>query len=215
MATFTKPADVNKVFRENLPLFRNSGGVIFDIRGNRGGSDESWNPVVFDYVAPSDIDQNSAMIMKCRISNSAFQEYGSQIPQLKDFATETAMEVVRTGGSYFSQAPDSLKIKCPIVVLVDGYTGSSAEDFAATMKNLGLAKLVGTHTVGVISHPRYYQLPGGYEYGLSTWAFFNPDGTSIIETGIIPDVEAEYTVSDLVDGQDSQLNRAIEVLKGQ
>lgn len=180
MATFMKPDDINKVFNENLLLFRNSRGVIFDIRGNRGGSDECWNPVIFDYIAPADKDQYAALILKCRVANSAFQEYGSQIPQLKDFGTETAMEVVRTGGSYFSQVPDSLKIKCPIIILTDGYTGSAAEDFAITMKNLGLAKLVGSHTVGVISHPRYFDLPNGYSYGLSTWAYFNPDGSSII-----------------------------------
>ena len=213
MATFTKPDDVNKAFSENLPLFRNSRGVIFDIRGNRGGTDECWNPAIFDYIAPADKDQNAALIIKCRVANSAFQEYGSQIPQLKDFATETAMEVVRTGGSYFSQIPDSLKIKCPVIILTDGYTGSAAEDFAVTMKNLGLAKIVGSHTVGVISHPRYFDLPGGYSYGLSTWAYFNPDGSSIIETGILPDIVVEYTIEDLLNNTDSQLDKAIGLLK--
>ena len=185
----------------------------FDIRGNRGGTDESWNPTVLDYIATADKDQNSALVYKCRVANAAFQEYGSQIPQLKDFANEIAMEVVRAGGSLFSQTPDSLKIKCPVVVLTNGYTGSAAEDFAINMKNLGLATLVGTHTIGVISHPRYFNLPNGYRYGLSTWAYFNPDGTSIIETGIMPDLEVEYTVNDLIDGKDSQLDKAVEFLK--
>ncbi len=196
MSDFTKHEEVNKVFSDNLPLFRQSKGVIFDIRDNRGGTDESWNPIIFDHVAPADVDQNNAFIMMCRVANSAFSEYGDQIPQLKDFANETAMEVVRTSNSYFSQAPDSLKIKCPVVILTNGYTGSAAEDFAVTMKNLGLAKLVGTHTIGGISHPRYYDLPNGYEYGLSTWAYLNPDGTSIIETGILPDVEVDYTANE-------------------
>lgn len=212
MSTFTEPTVVNQVFKENLPLFRNSKGIIFDIRGNRGGSDESWNPVIFDYITPADKDLNTAFIMKCRVSNSAFQEYGSQISQLKDYATETAMDVIRTGGSYFSQISDSLKIKCPIVIITDGYTGSAAEDFAATMKNLELAKLVGSHTVGVISHPRYFDLPNGYSYGLSTWAFYNPDGSGIIETGIVPDIEVDYTITDLINDNDSQLEKAIEFI---
>ena len=213
MSDFTKPDEVNRVFNENLPLICEANGVIFDIRGNRGGTDESWNPTVLDYIAPADKDQNSALIYKCRVANAAFQEYGSQIPQLKDFANETAMEVVHTGGSRFSQTPDSLKIKCPVVVLTNGYTGSAAEDFAVNMKNLGLATLVGTHTIGVISHPRYFNLPNGYRYGLSTWAYFNPDGTGIIETGIIPDLEVEFTVNDLINGKDSQLDKAVEFLK--
>lgn len=213
MSTFTNPYEVNKVFKDNIAQMRNSKGVIFDIRGNRGGSDECWNPAIFDYIAPAEKDQYSALVMKCRVANSAFQEYGSQIPQLKDFATETAMEIIRTGGSYFSQIPDSLKIKSPIIILTDGYTGSAAENFAITMKNLGLAELVGSHTVGVISHPRYFDLPNGYSYGLSTWAYFNPDGTSIIETGIIPDVEIEYTIDDLITDSDSQLDKALELLR--
>lgn len=213
MSDFTKPAEVNQVFNEHLSKFREARGVIFDIRGNRGGTDESWNPAFIEYIAPADKDLNKALIIKCRVANAAFEEYGSQIPQLKDYASETAMEVVRTGSSYFSQTPDSLKIKSPVVVLIDGYTGSAAEDFAVTMKNLGLATLVGTHTVGVISHPRVYQLPHGYKYILSTWAFLNPDNTNIIETGIIPDVEVEYTVRDLISGKDSQLIGAVETLQ--
>lgn len=213
MADFTKPDEVNKVFNDNLPLFRDAKGIIFDIRGNRGGSDESWNPSVFDYIAPSDKDQNAALILKCRVANAAFQEYGSQIPQLKDFANETSMEVIQTGGSRFSTIPDSLKINNPIVVLTNGYTGSAAEDFAVIMKNLGLATLVGSHTIGVVSHPRYFDLPNGYSYTLSTWAYFNPDGTGIIETGIIPDVNIEFSVDDLVNHKDSQLAKAIEILK--
>lgn len=213
MSDFTKPDEVNKVFNENMPLFREARGVIFDIRGNRGGTDESWNPTVLDYIAPGDKDQETDLIYKCRVANAAFQEYGSQIPQLKDFADETAMEVVRTGGSRFSPIPDSLKIKSPIIVLTNGYTGSAAENFAIKMKNLGLATLVGTHTIGVVSHPRYFDLPNGYRYGLSTWAYYNPDGTGIIETGIIPDVDIEYTIDDLVNQKDSQLAKAIEILK--
>lgn len=213
MSDFTKPDEVNKVFNENLPLFREAKGVIFDIRGNRGGTDESWNPTVLDYIAPADKDQDTDLIYKCRVSNSAFQEYGSQIPQLKDFANETAMEVVRTSGSRFSQIPDTLKITCPVIVMINGYTGSSAENFAIKMKNLDLATLVGSHTAGVITHPRYFDLPNGYMYGLSTWAYFNPDGTGIIETGITPDVDIEYTVDDLVNHKDSQLAKAIEILK--
>ena len=54
MSDFTKPDEVNKVFNENLPLFRDAKGIIFDIRGNRGGTDESWNPTVLDYIAPAD-----------------------------------------------------------------------------------------------------------------------------------------------------------------
>lgn len=213
MSTFTKPNEVNAIFQENLPFLRNSAGVIFDIRGNRGGSDECWNPAIFDHVAASDVDQNKALLIKCRVANAAFQEFGNQIPQLKDYGTETAMDVIQTGGSYFSQVSDSLKIKSPIIVLIDGYTGSAAEDFAVTMKNLGLAKLVGTHTIGVISHPRFFELPGGHSYTLSTWAFLNPDGSSIIETGILPDVEVEYTLEDLIKGKDPQLDKAIELLK--
>ena len=213
LSDFTKPDEVNRVFNDNLPLMREANGVIFDIRGNRGGTDESWNPTVVDYIAPADKDQETDLIYKCRVANAAFQEYGSQIPMLKDFANETAMEVVRTGGSRFSPTLDSLKIKCPIVVLTNGYTGSAAENFAIKMKNLGLATLIGSHTIGVVSHPRYFNLPNGYRYGLSTWAYFNPDGTGIIETGIIPDIEVEFSVNDLINGKDSQLDKAVKYLK--
>lgn len=41
MTTFAKPQSVKDEFEKHLPQFISSKGVIFDIRGNRGGTDES------------------------------------------------------------------------------------------------------------------------------------------------------------------------------
>lgn len=211
LSTCTQPQISNKVFERNIDLLRNSKGVIIDIRGNRGGTDETWNPNIIKHIAPNGIDIMSAVIMKCRVSNNSFNEYGKQVPNLQDYADNIAMQPVNLGKNVIDW-PDSLKFKSPIILLTDGYTGSAAEDFAFTIKNLNLGTIVGSHTIGCVSHPRTYLLPSGYKYLMSTWSFTNPDGSSLIENGIAPDIEVPFYVSDYINGKDPQLEKAIQLL---
>ena len=95
-----------------------------------------------------------------------------------------------------NNTPDSLRITAPVIILVDGFTASAAEDFAATMKNLSLGKIVGTPTAGVISSPKFCNWGHGYSSLIAECRFTNPDGSDIINTGIQPDVCIEYTESD-------------------
>ena len=211
LSTCTQPQISNKVFERNIDLLRNSKGVIIDIRGNRGGTEETWNPNIIKHIAPNGIDIMSAVIMKCRVSNNSFNEYGKQVPNLQDYADNIAMQPVNLGKNVIDW-PDSLKFKSPVILLTDGYTGSAAEDFAFTIKNLNLGTIVGSHTIGCVSHPRTYLLPSGYKYLMSTWSFTNPDGSSLIENGIAPDIEVPFYVSDYINGKDPQLEKAIQLL---
>ena len=211
LSTCTQPQISNKVFERNINLLRNSKGIIIDIRENRGGTDETWNPNIIKHIAPNGVDILSAVIMKCRVSNNSFNEYGKQVHNLRDYAENKAMQPVNVGKNVIDY-PDSLKFNSPVILLIDGYTGSAAEDFAYTIKNLNLGTIVGSHTIGCVSHPRTYLLPSGHKYLMSTWAFTNPDGSSLIENGITPDFEVPLYVSDYINGRDPQLEKAIQLL---
>lgn len=75
-----------------------------------------------------------------------------------------------------------------IVLLVDGRTASAAEALAATLHDLGRARLVGAATQGKgliqIIHP----LPDASELHISWARLISPSGQALQENGVLPDL---------------------------
>lgn len=210
LTTFAKPQSVKEEFEKYLSQFISSKGVIFDIRGNRGGTDESWHNLI-QYIADPDVNIQDGYMLTGRVSNTAIELYGKNVPQLADYYNGVAMQPIQLD-PFKSKIPDSLRIKSPIILLVDGFTASAAEDFAMTMKNLKLATLVGTSTAGVVSSPKANDHGLGYWSQVSFCRFSNPDGSDIIYTGVLPDTNIEYTLDDALGKTDTALDMAIKML---
>ena len=210
LTTFAKPQSVKEEFEKYLSQFISSKGVIFDIRGNRGGTDESWHNLI-QYIADPDVNIQDGYKLTGRVSNTAIELYGKNVPQLADYYNGVAMQPIQLD-PFKSKIPNSLRIKSPIILLVDGFTASAAEDFAMTMKNLKLATLVGTSTAGVVSSPKANDHGHGYWSQVSFCRFSNPDGSDIIYTGVLPDTNIEYTLDDALGKTDTALDMAIKML---
>lgn len=211
MITFAKPQSVKEEFEKHLSQFLSSKGVIFDIRGNRGGTDESWHNLI-QYIADPDVNVQDGIKLSSRVSNTAIELYGKNVSQMADYYNGVAMQPLQLD-PFKSKIPDSLKIKSPIILLVDGFTASAAEDFAMTMKNLKLATLVGTSTAGVVSSPKANDHGHGYWSQVSYCRFSNPDGSDIIYTGVVPDTTIEYTLDDVLGKTDTALDTAIKIIR--
>jgi carboxyl-terminal processing protease len=84
-----------------------------------------------------------------------------------------------------------LMLDRPIAVLVDHDTASSAELFAAALKELRHATLVGQHTKGKWTVQRIEDLPNGYAMKFTTALFASPEGHSYEGTGMSPDLEVD------------------------
>lgn len=210
LTTFAKPQSVKEEFEKYLSQFISSKGVIFDIRGNRGGTDESWHNLI-QYIADPDVNIQDGYMLTGRVSNTAIELYGKNVPQLADYYNGVAMQPIQLD-PFKSKIPDSLRIKSPIILLVDGFTASAAEDFAMTMKNLKQATLVGTSTAGVVSSPKANDHGHGYWSQVSFCRFSNLDGSDIIYTGVLPDTNIEYTLDDALGKTDTALDMAIKML---
>lgn len=109
----------------------------------------------------------------------------------------------------------------PVAVLINKGTLGEAEVFAAAMRNLGGAKLVGTNTYGKASKQSVFQLPDGGAVCFSTTIYSVSESESFDNVGVTPDIsvklddDAEMSFTTLDKSEDAQLQEAIGYLKQQ
>lgn len=120
----------------------------------------------------------------------------------------TLITVDKNGNEEISKTTANQTIDIPIVVLVNEQTASASEIMAGALKDHSRAKIVGTKTYGkgVIQELMY--LTNGSALKLTTNEYYTPNRNKINEIGITPDYEVE-----LSDEEDTQLEKAIELLK--
>jgi carboxyl-terminal processing protease len=101
----------------------------------------------------------------------------------------------------------------PVVVLVNGGTGSGGEILASAVKEHRVGKLVGQKTSGCVSTGQMFPLPDGSAIEIATNRVVSGvRGAELNKVGVGPDVPAEASPADLAVGRDTQLMRAVETL---
>lgn len=101
-----------------------------------------------------------------------------------------------------------------LVVLVNQGTGGAAEAFAAALRDMGGATLIGVRTSGSGSSNMYMELNNGSALYIPTSRWFTAGGLPLLGDGLKPDEEAALTDQDISLGRDSQLNAAYNHLDG-
>jgi carboxyl-terminal processing protease len=100
-----------------------------------------------------------------------------------------------------------------VVVLVDGGSASASEIVAAALQEHERATILGESTFGKNTVQIWNDLPNGGGLRLTTDRWFTPEHKSVAPDGVQPDVVVA-TPEDPVDGEDPQLDRAVELLRG-
>lgn len=103
-------------------------------------------------------------------------------------------------------------IDIDMVVLVNEYSASASEILAGALKDNEVATLVGTKTYGKGVIQNVFSLTDGSVLKLTVNEYFTPNETKINKQGIEPDYVVEIS-EETPEGEDPQLNKAIEVLK--
>jgi carboxyl-terminal processing protease len=103
----------------------------------------------------------------------------------------------------------------PMVVIVNGATGSMAEAVAGALQEVGRATVLGMTTLGDGSTRVYQLLSDGSAIYLPVSLWYTPSGKLIRRNGIEPDITVELTIEDRAAGVDSQLTRAYDHLDDQ
>ncbi len=103
----------------------------------------------------------------------------------------------------------------PLVLLVDENSASASEIFTGAVKDYKIGTIVGKTTYGKGIVQRIMELKDGSSLKITISEYFTPSGECIHKKGIKPDIEVQYQFDPQKDTYDSQMLKAIEVIKEQ
>lgn len=108
---------------------------------------------------------------------------------------------------------DPIDTTSDMVVLVNYYSASASEILTGALKDNGRAKIVGEKTYGKGVIQNVFQLTDGSVLKLTFAEYFTPKETKINQVGIEPDYTVELPSKDSGNTNDTQLDKAKELLK--
>lgn len=97
----------------------------------------------------------------------------------------------------------------PLAILVDGASASTSEIMAEGLKDLGRARIFGTHTAGAALPSLFEKLPDGDGFQYAIANYVSEGGQPLEGLGVTPDVETPITREALLAGNDPALDAAI------
>lgn len=182
--SFTSNAPV--LFQGALRDFLNtkSENLVLDLRGNPGG------------------------YLDGAIDISSWFLSSSQTVLREDFGDGSEEKVYKSRGYDIFKSKD-----LDMVILVDGGSASASEIVAGALKENGVATLVGQKTYGKGSVQELLPVTPETSLKITVAKWLTPNGLSISEHGLVPDYTIELTDDYIKTGEDSQLLKAIELLK--
>lgn len=159
--------------------------LVLDLRGNPGG------------------------YLEGAVSIASYFMPAGKVVLRESFGDEREEEVYRSRGATLKQfAPKEM------VVLIDGGSASASEILAGALQEQGYATLVGASSFGKGSVQELVNLPSGSSLKVTIARWLTPNGRSISNGGLTPDVAVARTIEDRAASRDPQLDAAIEVLHG-
>lgn len=99
-----------------------------------------------------------------------------------------------------------------MAILVDQGSASASEILSGALQQHYVAKLVGTRTFGKGSVQELMDLGGGAELKITIARWLTPNGSSISDGGLQPDIAAQRTIDDIKAGKDPQTEAAVSYL---
>ena len=221
VATF--PGAVGQSFAKGLDdAIRDlkEGGVqrlIADIRGNIGGGLGSLRLISYLCSGKSEIGYS---LTRRRLRKGYRKESLTRIGKIPATRAELLMMAVRfrvfqrdRSMVLVTEGLGPQPFHGRIVVLVNEHTHSAAEMVASFAKQNHHATIVGTRTAGEVLGGANFKLPGGYILRMPVAGWYTWQGDCIEGKGVEPDFVAENSPDSLGAGVDTQLDRALEVVK--
>jgi len=156
-----------------------------------------------------DLRDNPGGFLQSAVSIASHFLPAGKVVVKEHFGGDTEDQLFRSQGRLLRQySPDDL------VVLVNGGSASASEILAGALSQHKVATLIGDTTFGKGSVQELVDLPGGSSLKVTIARWLTPDGTSISDGGLEPDIKIERTAEQYLNNEDPQLDAAIEWLNG-
>lgn len=217
--TFAKDTVV-KVFKTFLPELKKAKSLIIDLRKNEGGN-TNIGAEILSYFTDEDTLIGSKW--KTRISNSYFKSNGYNLRNSKTLDEEEKTYVSHykneswlEGGTmkFENKSDPQNRLRMPLAVLTGPYTVSAGEDFLIMLEGIkDRAIRIGQKTSGSSGQRLGFRIPDGGSFFICTKNDTYPDGRKFVGIGILPDIESEPDIEDIIKERDVILDRAITYLK--
>ena len=160
-------------------------GLVIDVRSNGGGDDRNGEAIAGRFA--------DAMRLYRRNRFRDGPGHGDFGPFIDSFIAPTGAE----------------SFQGPAAVLTNRGTISSAESLVLAFAVLPNAVSFGDFTGGGSANPEQNQLANGWQYTVSRWIEYRPDGRTYEGVGIEPDVRLDITLADMAVSRDTILDAAI------
>lgn len=174
--------------RDAVIEFTQSGAksLVIDLRGNPGGYLQS-SVTIASYFLPA-----------------------GKVVVIEDSGANTDQQIFRSR----ARAQESPFNKKNLVVLVDNGSASASEILAGALKDHGQATIIGVDTFGKGSVQELVELEDGSSLKVTVARWLTPNGVSISEKGLAPDIKISRTPAQRLAGEDPQLDAALRFLSG-
>lgn len=160
---FSPPEPAMTLAAGAMAFVANTQGLIFDIRGHKGGTPEMVQ-LLISYL----VDEKPQSLTGI---------YSRETDQTEAFFT-------------LEEIPGKRMNNVPVYIIVDGKTHSAGEAFAYDLQALKRAIIIGTRTRGGAHLVEFMPLMGMYVFVLPIARAINPITNSNWQgTGVIPDIE--------------------------
>ena len=223
----------------HLEVERNGERLSFDITRERINTNPITTKLIEDkigYLKLPSFDEGTAEDFKTKVEELQSEGAKSLIIDLRnngggivEEATEIADDLLEKGNTIISTVDNADKkeityskedpiFTMPVVVLVNENSASASEILACSLQDNERATLVGTKTYGKGIIQTLLSLTDGSGLKITTEEYYTPKGTQIHKVGITPDEVVELpetveTIYSVEEDQDTQLQKAIEILK--
>lgn len=182
ISLYSFDANAANLFRDEILSFKDSESeqLIIDLRGNPGG-----------YL---DAAVNMASWFLPAGTTIVKENYGDKQPQ----------DILKSKG--YNIFNKDLKM----AILVDGGSASASEIFAGALSEHKIAKLIGLQTFGKGSVQELIPVTDDTYVKVTIAKWLTPNGVSISEKGLTPDIVIKSNKGDQIGKADVQMDRAIK-----